>query len=95
MAIRSLESTRPITGFYQLDGLSSAKSCPGTGTVVLLQCEGTPVRYRPDGVDPTTSVGIKLAVGETHVLNVGQGNIPNLRIIETAASAKVNIITFR
>ena len=93
--IQQVEIGREVTGYHQMTGLSSVKPVPGSGSAVMIQAETQPVRYRADGVDPTTTVGILLAAGETHTLNVGHGNINNIRVIETLASAKVNVVAFK
>jgi hypothetical protein len=93
--IQGIEIGREVTGYHQMTGLSSAKPVPGVGSVVMLQAETQPVRYRADNVNPTASVGILIAAGETHTLNVGHGNINKIRIIETLASAKVNVVAFK
>jgi hypothetical protein len=46
------------------------------------------VRWRDDGTAPTASVGMPLAVG---VPLQYDGDLTNIKFIETAASAKLNI----
>lgn len=76
--------------YYRVTGLTSAKTIPGgQGTTIMIQAEGQPVRYRIDGTDPTTTVGFRLGVNETHTLNLEPGQ--DIRVIETAATATLNV----
>lgn len=78
-------------GYSQITSLSSAA---GVGTVpagssrALIHAEGQPVRWRDDGTNPTTTVGMYLAAGD--VLDY-DGNLSSLKFIETASSAKLNV----
>lgn len=94
-SIKSLEVARPNTGYHQLTTLTTAQTAPGVGTVIALQAEGQSLRYRLDGVDPTPTVGFLLAAGETHTLNVGEGGIPKIKVIETQAGGILNVHTFK
>lgn len=94
------------TGKYvQVTSLATAVSVSaslptGTGTVVggsdtysdinvvLMQAESQNIRWRDDGTAPTASVGMVLAAGESFLF---EGNINNLKVIETTASAKLNL----
>lgn len=58
----------------------------------IVQAEAQPCRYRSDGDDPTATAGALLAVGAS--VTVPRSEFPNFKIIETAASAAVNI-TFK
>lgn len=62
---------------------------PPTGTsVALVKIEGAPARYRDDGVDPTSTVGMPIAVGESLVYDalmtdmrlIGQNNVSIVNI---------------
>jgi hypothetical protein len=93
--IKTVEAPRDIIGYFQLTSLAAAAQCPGNGSVVMLQAEAQDLRYDPAGGTPTSSVGVLLPAGTTHLLNVGDGNIPNIRIIETAGGGILNVVTFR
>lgn len=54
----------------------------------IISPETQNVRWRDDGTAPTASVGYLLAVGSELDYS---GSLDNLRFIETAASAKLNI----
>lgn len=94
--IQTIGIGRKITGYHQVTSLSSAVSCPGTGKVLAIQAEAQDVRYRPDGVDPTASVGILLKAGETHTITLSEEDTSNqIRIIEVTAGAIINVVSFR
>lgn len=77
-------------GYQQITSLSGAAALTvPTGTkFCVVQTETKDVRWRDDGVDPTASVGMLVPAGLSILL---EGNLPNLRFIETAASAKLNV----
>lgn len=93
--IKTVESARDVLGYYQMTGIASATQLPGSGSVVMLQAEAQGVRYDPTGGTPTASVGILLSAGETHTLNVGDGNVPKIKVIQAAPGAILNVVTFR
>ena len=61
----------------------------GSPSTAIIRCETQAVRWRDDGVAPTATVGMPLAVGD--VLEYTGGNLKQLRFIEQTASAKLNI----
>ncbi len=63
---------------------------PGTAKLVI-STETQSIRWRDDGTAPTAAVGMPLAVGSTLVY---EGNVARLQIIQTAASATVNIAAY-
>lgn len=94
----TLKAVTSCIGYQQITSLSSAagltvptndksgnKQQP---TFALIVAEGKDVRWRDDGTAPTTSVGMPLAVG---VPLQYDGDLTNIKFIETAASAKLNI----
>lgn len=93
--IKTVEAARDVIGYYQLTTLNAAVQVPGNGAVVMLQAEAQDLRYDPTGGTPTSSVGILLAAGQTHILNVGSGNISTIKVIETAGGGILNVVTFR
>ena len=97
MPIKVVQTTRTVTGYHQLAAgdMTSVTSVPGSGSVVMIQAEAQNVRYRPDGIDPTSTVGILLAAGETHTINIGAGNIASIRVIEAASGAILNVVAFK
>lgn len=77
-------------GYQQLTSLASAAALtvPSGATVALIQAESQSIRWRDDGTDPTASVGMPLAVGETLFYT---GSLSAIKVIEQTASAKLNI----
>lgn len=82
-------------GYTQLTSLASAASLgtvPNGTKLTLIQAQGQPIRWRDDGVNPTSSVGMLLDAGQTLVYN---GDPAAMRLIETASSAVVNVSFYR
>lgn len=84
--------------YFQISGIPSATEVPGipagsgASVRVILQAVSQNIRYRIDGVDPTTTVGVRLHATESHSLNVAPGTI--IKVIEEAASAELNVMVF-
>lgn len=80
-------------GYEQITGLSAAKglTIPDNCIGCLIQAEDNDVRWRADGTDPTDAVGIVLASGNDFWCNM---RLRDLRVIETTASAKLNVHYF-
>lgn len=60
---------------------------PTGATKALIQAEAQNVRWSDDGVNPTTTTGMRLLAGESVML----GNLAALLFIEEAGSAKLNV----
>jgi hypothetical protein len=77
-------------GYQQITSLSSAAALtvPSGSTCALIQAETKDIRWRDDGTNPTASVGMALAAGETFFFT---GSLSAFRAIETAASGKLNV----
>lgn len=78
-------------GFEQLTSLSAATALtvPAGSHTAVMTCETQNVRYRDDGTNPSSTVGIVLVKDLTPF--VFKGNLAQLKFIETAASAKLNV----
>lgn len=82
-------------GYVQVTSLSSAVglgTIPNGTKLTLIQPESQDVRWRDDGTNPSTSVGMVLSAGTTLVYN---GNPAAIKFIEVAASAKLNVAFYR
>jgi hypothetical protein len=81
---------RANKGYQQLTSLSSAASLtvPTGASFALIQAQDRDVRWRDDGTDPTASVGMVIAAGATVLY---EGELPRFRVVETEASAKLNV----
>lgn len=85
-----LKETTQCLGYQQITNLlSSVGLTPPTGaTYAVIVAEGQAVRWRDDGVAPTSSVGMPVAVGG--VLEY-DGDFRILRFIQQSASAVLNV----
>lgn len=87
--------------YNQLTSLATAKVfgtastsdvvVPDDAVGVWLQAETQNVRFRHDGTAPTTSVGVLLVASAAPIYLKGKDAIRHLQVIETTASAKLNI----
>lgn len=79
-------------GYQQVTGLSSVKSLtvPDGATSAMVSVEAQPVRYRndKDGTNPTASVGMPIAAGESRYFSE---DLDLLKFIEITAGAIINI----
>lgn len=84
-----MEKHNPL-GIQQVTGLSAVKgiSPPKGSRFALITSESQAVRWRDDGTDPTTTVGMRLPAG-TYLEYTG--NLGRIRFIEETATAKLNV----
>lgn len=97
MAI-TLKAVTTRLGYQQITSLSSAVglTVPQTDvnglacrpSIAIITVEGAAVRWRDDDVNPTTSVGMPMAVGATLQYD---GDMTKIKFIEQTASAKINV----
>jgi hypothetical protein len=97
MAI-NLKAITSVMGYQQITSLSSSTNLTvptkdlsglaGTPRIAIITPEGQAVRWRDDGVAPTASVGMPLAVGVTLQYD---GDINQIKFIEQTSGAKLNI----
>lgn len=78
-------------GYQQITSLAAATALtiPAGTALAIVTPEVQAVRWRDDGTDPTAAVGYPLAVGVE--LQYVAAQLPRLKFIEQAASAKINI----
>lgn len=93
----------PPKGYAQYTNLASAislNSTPATGSILdnvdgaiyaLIQAEGQDVRWRPDGTNPTASVGMLLKVNSTLEYTY---DLSRMRFIQAAGGAILNVTYF-
>jgi hypothetical protein len=94
----NLKAITTRLGYQQITSLSSAtgltvpvKDVQGLSckpSIALITPETQAVRWRDDGVNPTASVGMPLAVGVTLQYD---GDLTQIKFIEQTGSAKINI----
>lgn len=90
-----IQDTYVPAGYTQLTSLGSAVGVGTipTGTVLaLIQAETQDVRWRDDGTNPTSTVGMIFKVNEVYVYT---GNLSALKLIQAAATAKLNISYYK
>lgn len=83
-------------GYQQITNLSSAASLsiPAGTRLILITPEAQAVRWRDDGINPTSSVGYPLAAGAELRYTGWADAQPNLKFIEQAASARLNVMYY-
>ena len=67
--------------------LTAIATVPDTADRVLIQAEGEAVRWTDDGVNPTTTTGMRLENGSDFMY---VGDLTTLKFIEEGTSAKIN-----
>lgn len=96
MATSIIEHSKSV-GYEQITGLSAVKTLtvPSYEGIkarkALIQAETQSVRVRNDGTDPTAAVGLILTANTIFEF---AGDLESLEFIETAASAKLNVLYF-
>lgn len=85
-----IEGRRAPLGYQRITSVSSVVTLtPPQGTQqVLIQAETQDVRWRDDGTDPSSTVGVLLP---KNTLFVYEGDFSKIRFIEVTASSKLNI----
>lgn len=97
MAI-NLKAVTTCFGYQQITSLSAAAALTvpvrtpeglnGKPVLALIIAEGAPVRWRDDGTNPTSTVGMPLAIGVPFQYD---GDLTKIRFIQQSASATLNI----
>ena len=77
-------------GHIQITSLGSAvgMTVPDKARLAIIQAQAQNVRWRDDGVNPTTSVGMIITAGDQLFYT---GNMEAIKFIEVTASAVLNI----
>lgn len=79
-------------GYTQIADLSDAVglgTLPTGATVAVIKAEAQAVRWRDDGINPTATVGIPMAVADAPYTYVG--TLSAIKFIEATAGAILNI----
>lgn len=102
MANNLLKIVTSCLGYQQITSLSASTgltlpttdatglNCAPAFALIIAETQG--VRWRDDGVAPTASVGMPLAVG---IPLQYDGDLSKIRFIEQTAGAKLNISYYR
>lgn len=98
MANNLLKIVTTCFGYQQITNLSSSvgltvpeltpNGLNAKPVFALIVAEGAPVRWRDDGVAPSTSVGMPIAVGVPFQYD---GDLTKIRFIQQSASGILNI----
>lgn len=72
--------------------LSSCSGFPATATLAVFVPEAQAIRYRDDGVAPSTTVGQPVAVG---VSVEYRGALSKVRVISQTSGAKLNVLFYK
>lgn len=82
-------------GYQQIDSttLSTAQALtvPTRCSMALLQAEGGNIRWRPDGVDPTGTVGMLIKDGNEVMYAASESALMQLKFIRAAVGAILNV----
>jgi len=94
----NLKAITSRLGYQQITDLSSAtfltvptknlSGLAGGPSIAIITPEAQAVRWRDDGVAPTATVGMPLAVGVTLQYD---GDLTQIRFFEQAGGAKLNV----
>ena len=95
---QNLKAITSRLGYQQITALSSATSLTvptvdvngvsARPSIAIIVAETQAVRWRDDGVAPTATVGMPLAVGVTLQYD---GDLTKIQFFEQTASAKLNV----
>lgn len=92
-----LKTTTICLGYQQITpnsatGLTVPTNAPDgskqQATFAIITPEGQNVRWRDDGTNPTSSVGMPIYVGTSLLYD---GNLANIKFINMVAGGKVNV----
>ena len=94
--VHTIDGPLPVCkGYQQLDSATLAAATgltvPSGTTLVLIQAEAIAVRYRADGTNPTSTVGMVIAAGGEVLYPASEEELARLRFIRTAPGAILNI----
>jgi hypothetical protein len=83
-----------VLGYQQITDVSSAVglTVPNGATKALIRVGAQAVRWRDDGTNPTSSVGMPLSVDDSLLYD---GNLAAIKFIEQVSGAKLNISYYR
>lgn len=90
----TIEGQREQVGYQQITDLSSAVgfTAPKGAKLAVITPEAQAVRWRDDGTDPTTAVGMPLAVGAYWLYT---GRMELFKAIEITSGAILNISYYK
>ena len=87
------DATLEPDSYMQITDLSSVVGLGGgNGRVALIQALNQNVRWRDDGTDPTTTVGVRLSAGDSIWY---LGDLDKIRLIEETSGAELNVAMYK
>jgi hypothetical protein len=91
---QTVEASLQPVGYQQLTSMTNATSLtpPAEARIAVIEAEAQEVRWRDDGVDPTTTVGMLLPVKSAFTYT---GVLASLRFIAAVAGAILNVSYYR
>lgn len=92
---KTIQGYADPAGYEQLTSLAAAAglaAIPAGAKFAIIQPESQNVRWRDDAVDPTAAVGMIIVANDTMIYS---GPLASLKFIQTAASAKINVIYYK
>lgn len=103
MAFESINSSDKPLGYAQSAAVDAATALstlsyagvagiPAGTARLIIQPQTQAIRWRDDGIDPTTAVGYPLAVGAE--LNYTGRNFTSIKVISQVAGAIVNVVAY-
>lgn len=88
------KQTADVSAATSLAALAPGGAIPTGCDFVYVQCEAQNCRWTDDGTTtPTANVGMILAVGDIQIIQ--KSNFSKFKIIQAAASAKVNVTFYK
>lgn len=86
-------------GYCQLTSIDAAAALtacsggiPAGSTYAIITAEAQAIRYRDDAVNPTTTVGMPVAVGAPFFY---AGTLSKVRVISQTSGAKLDVLFYR
>lgn len=94
MSVPIIDGFSVPAGYQQITSLNAAAglTVPAGSRIAIIQAETQAVRYRDDGTNPTSTVGMYLNALDIVIYN---GDLSAIKFIETTASAKLNISYYK
>lgn len=94
MGMNVLDATRTPVGYQQNTDQDPAVglTVPENARVAIIQAEAADIRWRDDGTDPTASVGMLLASGESFLYT---GELTKIKFFETGTGSILNVSYYK
>lgn len=82
-------------GYQQITSLSAATALtvPAGANLAVIKCEAQAVRWRDDGVDPSATVGMPMAVADAPFSY--SGALVSIKFFEQVSGAKLDVAYYR